>query len=82
MFLDGLSDFEKGAVFCAMDSAKAKGDMRPFVKLMYKHYKNGCLNWDSFLKEVRPLVPYASDDEILQAAQEAIHEELRRRGLA
>ena len=32
-------------------------------------------------EEVRPIVPYASDDEIIQAAQEAIHEELRRRGL-
>lgn len=81
IFFDGLSDFEKGAVFCAMDSADAKGDMRPFVKLMFKHYKNGHLDWDSFLNEVRPIVPYASDDEIIQAAQDAVHEELRRRGL-
>ena len=55
--------------------------MRPFVRLMFKHYKGGHLDWDSFLKEVRPIVPYANDDEIIQAAQEAIHEELRRRGL-
>ena len=81
MFLDSLSNFEKGAFFCAMDSANAQSNMRPFVKLMFKHYKNGHLNWDSFLREVRPLVPYASDDEIIQAAQEAVHEELRRRGL-
>ena len=81
MFFDGLSDFEKGAVFCAMDSANEKERMRPFVRLMFKHYKGGHLDWDSFLKEVRPIVLYASDDEIIQAAQEAIHEELRRRGL-
>ncbi len=84
MFFDGLSDFEKGAIFCAMDSANSKSDMRPFVRLMFKHYKSGHLDWDSFLREVRPIVPYApyaSDDEIIQAAQEAIHEELRRRGL-
>lgn len=81
VFFDGLSDFEKGAVFCAMDSANEKERMRPFVRLMFKHYKGGHLDWDSFLKEVRPIVPYASDDEIIQAAQEAIHEELRRRGL-
>ena len=81
VFFDGLSDFEKGAVICAMNSANERGRMRPFVKLMFKHYKSGHLDWDSFLKEVRPIVLYASDDEIIQAAQEAIHEELRRRGL-
>ena len=81
MFFDGLSDFEKGVVFCAMDSVGKSNDMRPSVKLMLKYYKNGHFDKEGFLKKVRPIVPYASDDEIIQAAQEAIHEELRRRGL-
>ena len=81
VFFDGLSDFEKGAVFCAMDSVGKSNDMRPSVKLMLKYYKNGHFDKEGFLKKVRPIVPYASDDEIIQAAQEAIHEELRRRGL-
>ena len=63
VFFDGLSDFEKGAVFCAMDSA------------------NGHFDKEGFLKKVRPIVPYASDEEILEYANQAVLEELRRRGL-
>lgn len=81
VFFDGLSDFEKGAVFCAMDSASKSNDMRPIVKLALKYYKKGHFDSEAFLKKVRPIVPYASDNEILQAVQEAVHEELRRRGL-
>lgn len=51
MFFDGLSDFEKGAVFCAMDSANEKSEMRPSVKLMLKYYKNGHFDKEGFLKK-------------------------------
>ena len=81
MFFDGLSDFEKGAVFCAMDSANEKSERRPSVKLMLKYYKNGNFDKEGFLKKVRPIVPYASDEEILEYANQAVLEELRRRGL-
>ena len=69
MFFDGLSDFEKGAVFCAMDSVGKSNDMRPSVKLMLKYYKNGHFDKEGFLKKVRPIVPYASDEEIRLAAE-------------
>ena len=36
---------------------------------------------EGFLKKVRPIVPYASDEEILEYANQAVLEELRRRGL-
>lgn len=81
VFFDGLFDFEKGAVFCAMDSANAKSNMRPSVKLMLKYYKNGHFDKEGFLKKVCPIVPYASDEEILEYANQAVLEELRRRGL-
>ena len=81
VFFDGLSDFEKGAVFCAMDSANEKSEMRPSVKLMLKYYKNGHFDIEGFLKKVRPIVPYASDEEILEYANQAVLEELRRHGL-
>lgn len=81
VFFDGLSDFEKGAVFCAMDSVGKSNDMRPSVKLMLKYYKNGHFDKEGFLKKVRPIVPYASDKEILEYANQAVLEELRRRGL-
>lgn len=81
MFLDGLSNFEKGAFFCAMDSANAKSNMRPSVKLMLKYYKNGHFDKEGFLEKVRPLVPYASDEEILEYANQAVLEELRRRSI-
>ena len=81
MFLDGLSNFEKGAFFCAMDSANEKSNMRPSVKLMLKYYKNGHFDKEGFLEKVRPLVPYASDEEILEYANQAVLEELRRRSI-
>lgn len=81
MFLDGLSNFEKGAFFCAMDSANVKSNMRPSVKLMLKYYKNGHFDKEGFLDKVRPLLPYASDEEILEYANQAVLEELRRRGI-
>ena len=49
MFFDGLSAFEKGAVFCAMDSANEKSEMRPSVKLMLKYYKNVHFDKEGFL---------------------------------
>lgn len=55
--------------------------MRPSVKLMLKYYKNGHFDKEGFLKKVRPIVPYASDEEILEYANQAVLEELRRRGL-
>ena len=81
MFFDGLSDFEKGAVFCAMDSAGKSNDMRPIVKLALKYYKKGHFDSEAFLKKVRPVVPYASDEEILEYANQTVIEELHRRGL-